>query len=410
MAPINRSKFSTIITLLTTTALWSGCEGAKPTIVLSEGNAAGGRVLRLVGTECQDPDLAQLEKGQKLMLCDGSIAEGTLEPLALCASDGQQDCLNQGDFRAAKVRDLNASDIRHGKTIAGVVGTKRDMRQCRNAADLTSIDIPADVSSLPVAIAAASMNFGSDIINLGVNHYLQANAPLRVTTTGSLPAELSAGTTYYTIVSSATQIQLAATPGGAAIDYASNGSGNHTFWQVGDGIVADYDTLDDRNRDKPNSPQSSPWGDSYICNESNFTNVSAQFVPTGTMIPPANRVFSQVWRDELTGMLFTNVLATGGTSWGTWAHGVKLCESLSTTSAGPGWRLPTQKELIQLYIDGIGKVPVDGGVWHANFRSATAVSTNLTYAWLSSLSDAYVNTDAPRGYADHTIICVKQPD
>lgn len=59
-------------------------------------------------------------------------------------------------------------------------------------------------------------------------HGLQAGEALVLTTTGSLPTGLTAGTTYYVLAPAANTFTLAATPGGAAINTSSAGSGTHT--------------------------------------------------------------------------------------------------------------------------------------------------------------------------------------
>lgn len=61
-------------------------------------------------------------------------------------------------------------------------------------------------------------------------HGLVANAEvtLRAETGGSVPAGLTAGTTYYAIIVSASRFKLAATSGGAAIDLTADGD-NFTY-------------------------------------------------------------------------------------------------------------------------------------------------------------------------------------
>ncbi len=61
-------------------------------------------------------------------------------------------------------------------------------------------------------------------------HGLSAGAPVVFTTTGALPAGLTAGTTYYVLSSglTANSFQVGATAGGAAINTTSAGSGTHT--------------------------------------------------------------------------------------------------------------------------------------------------------------------------------------
>jgi len=78
--------------------------------------------------------------------------------------------------------------------------------------------------AVPVTSTDASANA------FGVGVYVPANAtPVWLSTDGTLPEGLSADTTYYIVGrdASAKTIQLAATSGGAAIDFTDQGSGQH---------------------------------------------------------------------------------------------------------------------------------------------------------------------------------------
>ncbi len=317
---------------------------------------------------CKDPDLTRLSVGQKTTMCDGSIGQGQL---VACAADAQQNCVNKNDFKAVNTNTLASDRIARGTIIAGVSGTKRMTKMCRNAAKLNSYDTSYPPSNLPRTFAAANINSGStDTIDLGILHGLSTDSPVKFTT-NALPPELTMGTTYYAIVMSATTIRLAAAPGGAYIDFSADGTGNHTLKDASDGLAAYYDTIDDFA-----GSDISPWGASYICDSSNFTNISSEVAPTNTMPTNGNKNFTQTWRDELSGIVFSNILydGTGST---TWAAAILLCESINDGSAGSGWRLPTIKELIQLHIDGVSKLNVAGGTTNTLFSSATTSNNNL---------------------------------
>lgn len=59
-------------------------------------------------------------------------------------------------------------------------------------------------------------------------HTLTAGAPVKLTTTGTLPTGLASGTTYYVVSPTATGFRVAATPGGAPIAVTGAQSGTHT--------------------------------------------------------------------------------------------------------------------------------------------------------------------------------------
>ncbi|MCY1241133.1 hypothetical protein D9M72_540200 [compost metagenome] len=68
-------------------------------------------------------------------------------------------------------------------------------------------------------------------------HGLAAGTPVKFTTTGALPTGLTAGTTYYVVNPAANDFQVAATPGGAAINTTGTQSGVHTATTVPTGTV-----------------------------------------------------------------------------------------------------------------------------------------------------------------------------
>ena len=81
----------------------------------------------------------------------------------------------------------------------------------------------------PQQAATVTFTNGSAVIGWASNS-LEAGTPIVFTTTGGLPTNFTAGTTYYVIATglSTSQLQVSATPGGAAIVAGSAGSGVHT--------------------------------------------------------------------------------------------------------------------------------------------------------------------------------------
>lgn len=65
------------------------------------------------------------------------------------------------------------------------------------------------------------------------NGHGQANGQkVRVSSSGGLPAGLAAGTDYFVAGATANTFQLAATPGGAAVNITTDGTGTHTCQPV----------------------------------------------------------------------------------------------------------------------------------------------------------------------------------
>lgn len=84
-----------------------------------------------------------------------------------------------------------------------------------------------------------SSTSGTSILTLGSpgqlswpSHGLSTNAGIVLTTTGTLPSGLSANVEYFAIVVDANTLELAATPGGAAINFTGSQSGTQTAQYV----------------------------------------------------------------------------------------------------------------------------------------------------------------------------------
>lgn len=104
------------------------------------------------------------------------------------------------------------------------------------AAEATDYNYPfrIDMNDAPVPkSAAATITIATPGVVTWTGHGLAAGTPVKLTTTGSLPTGLTAGTTYYVkTVLDADTFTLAATPDGAAIDTSGTQSGTHTATTV----------------------------------------------------------------------------------------------------------------------------------------------------------------------------------
>lgn len=83
--------------------------------------------------------------------------------------------------------------------------------------------------------ATVTMTSASPAVITWTNHGLQNNAPVVFTTTGALYTGLTAGTTYYVLQAGLTSsaFEVAATPGGAAINTSGSQSGTQTGTSTG---------------------------------------------------------------------------------------------------------------------------------------------------------------------------------
>jgi hypothetical protein len=83
-----------------------------------------------------------------------------------------------------------------------------------------------------------------------------------------------------------------------------------------------------------------------------------------------------------------------------------MCKGLNSGDGTALWRLPTQKELMQLYIDGISRLTVAGGTWSQFMWSSSAVSYWTDFAWVTLLGNSDQGTEG-RGETGNGVVCVR---
>lgn len=91
---------------------------------------------------------------------------------------------------------------------------------------------------LPTRAIEFTVNAGTDVVTTSVPHGLVEATAVRLVSTHTLPAPLSAGTTYYVIYISPTTFTLSLTPGGAVVNISNTGTGTHGFEVVRAGFRA----------------------------------------------------------------------------------------------------------------------------------------------------------------------------
>ena len=82
------------------------------------------------------------------------------------------------------------------------------------------------------ALDVSSINTGTDVITMTASHGWVANEPVKVQATTTIPAGLNANETYYVRSPSGADLELAQTPGGAAVDITSAGAGTITLYSL----------------------------------------------------------------------------------------------------------------------------------------------------------------------------------
>jgi hypothetical protein len=129
---------------------------------------------------------------------------------------------------------LSRTDNLPFSTDAILVGT-RAYRETIGDGAATSFVINHNLGSL-------SANFTADAstdVCTSAGHNLHNGDPLTVSSSGTLPTGLTAGPTYWVINATTDTFKLAATPGGAAINLTTAGTGTHSF-SVSDGTTDAY--------------------------------------------------------------------------------------------------------------------------------------------------------------------------
>lgn len=141
----------------------------------------------------------------------------------------------------------------------GIIDRERDIKQkgTRNAGSMQNVFAKQDTDPGQIALIAAERTSHNHAFRIEMNdappaqsftvtisqatpgvvtkvaHGLTVDTAVKLSTTGALPTGLTAGTTYYVKAApDADTFTLTATPGGAAIDTSSAGSGTHTVTTV----------------------------------------------------------------------------------------------------------------------------------------------------------------------------------
>lgn len=387
-----------------------GC--IKGSFTLHRGAGAARSSNKFALANCKDPDLKYLRKGEMFSLCNGTTAEGQLD---VCTKDNQIDCIPENTFKATDAKNLVADKFAYGASPAGIAGTKRAMKICLNGYNHSSFDASATADIAPYF--SFTTNAGADTINFSTyTHLLAEGTQVFFTTNGTLPGNITASTHpggpynyFYVRNPTTTTFQISTTPTGGIFDItALAGGGFHFMYRVGDGIAQYYESIDDFNAGAATSPQLRYFGDKYVCDETSFANVTnsaADLKPSGAVPTHAANAFSEIWFDSLSGLYFSNVLYTGAGA-KNWPTYYAMCNALNGGTAGNGWRLPSEKEMMQLYVDGISRVAVGGGTLDNYFATLTTASLSRANHWRMNLAKGWVNHAAKTATTD-SVLCVR---
>jgi hypothetical protein len=306
---------------------------------------------------------------------------GSTSSVEACTRDGQVGCLTTATFKAADVASISASDLLSSKTIAGITGTASPR--------------PEDCSSNGTTGCVTTLNYKSaDLANISAG-----NIKSGVTIAGQLgdytgiapdPWDVRVGKTVNGVAGKLkVNCRNRVNPGVYNYDGAigSIGQGGHTASSTDFDI---WDTIDDSMGNPPEvvsgwesndcsgvDTAESSTDDDKVWKDVTTTNGTTASTCTAT---PANCTM----QDKITGLSWSKLQASA--AWNTaWSH----CQS--NYNGQTGWRLPTQKELMEAYTHGIRTVPNTSWIsfedmTNGPFWSGSSHSYEAGEAWYFYLS------------------------
>ena len=311
---------------------------------------------------------------------------GVLGTLADCSTNGTSGCVTTSTYKSADLSNLSAGNIKNGVAIAGTTGSYPSAGSPLACADSTA---DLDLATFDAKIKSAA-NFewfdslGNRYANAGDTDITAANIANNVTifgATGNLVAGGASCTgdgqegctttsTYKSVdtsVLSTWDIRKGKSAGGitGSIAFYKNMANttlfNRTTGTGASAVLDIYDTIDDYNGDGSSFPTQNPGGWDQATG-ANWTQVVA----------------STVYKDNITGLVW---LKDNGSTAVTWEAAITACEN-ETSGSRTDWRLPTQKELMQAYTDGIWSQKTNLSLQVAYYWSASSLSDYTTYAWV----------------------------
>ncbi len=267
---------------------------------------------------------------------------GTTTPVPNCASDGAVGCVTVSAYPAAKLANFANTAVRAGTTIAGVVGS---LQNCATDGQVGCVTSSSMRAAAIAGLSAWNIRHGTSIA--GVSGLLKANC------------RNSADLSKYNYDGAIASLTNSAVISGSLADI--------------------WDTIDDYYGFP--SAKVNSWSTSTYCDPSIWLNTTtldggATFVPCGTSsVCIAKDMMSNL---EVTGILSSSGNTTSTVSPGQFPWNIAINKCAASTYGGytaGTWRLPTQKEMLNLYLHGIA------GIAGYNFMNQAHMTNNM---WTST--------------------------
>ena len=328
---------------------------------------------------------AKILTGQTLAGVSGSA---TAAP-SNCSSDGQINCVAITTYPALQKSLLTAAVLKNGTVINGVTGAYPNatypLAGSTVAADLTAATFKAQVKSSTafeyfdssgnlqtgagdVDITGAKIASGIDIFSstgtFGPDCTADGQTACLTTSTYK-----SANTSSYDEWSIRDGMTIGGVTGkiafyrsGADLSFFNRTTGSGT--NSSGSVVDEYDSIDDLVNDYTAAPYSFP-----TAVPSGWPSISAatNWLATGSGGVYMDRITLQYWAPQGPG--------------DSWDNSVIYCNDLSL-GGYTDWRLPTQKEMLQVFINGLWSQAANLNLNTHPFWTATTVSTGVQDAWV----------------------------
>jgi hypothetical protein len=380
--------------------------------------------------------------------------------LADCSTNGTTGCVTTATYQSADLTNLAAGNIKRGVSLAGVTGNFPSATSPlpRYSDDGTTANTQADGG-----ITTDLTLFVTQLTSAGSFEFWDETGIRR---TGSGDADIVVGNIKDNVIfENFSNLEGTYTGGGSnctdagqigcltTSTYRSTKNFRNTANRTGifdnatspgtSGSLDIYDTIDDYNSNNAGLPADQPWGASYAAGSSYWTAGGTDVTTAGL----CNHLDDQcVYTDNITGLMWSEQNANldfspyNGNSWpcssdgctntsgnatgdvneaSTYAAGAKMnwwdsvyaCTLLNTMNFGgynTGWRLPTQKELMEANIHGIRSVESANFIQtaSANRWSASTLSTGTTLAWDVNLAVG-TTSGSSKTNASSGFVCVR---
>jgi hypothetical protein len=358
----------------------------------------------------------------------GTAGTAVLKP-ADCSANNETGCVTTSTYKAADLTNLSAGNIKSTVTIAGVTGNYPSATSPLDGADTTD-DLSIVQATRESQLRSATnfeffMSDGTRVLTGGDSDIAASNIRDAVNIfgiTGNVTAAVAPdpwnvriGTTINGV---AGQLKVNCRNRVRTAVYNYDGAiGSIPQTGVTSGSAIDiWDTIDDHNNGVAGLPPSvlTAWGSNTDCGgvEATAGDANVWKDVTTTSGGAASNCTTDAARctmqDKITGLWWSKLQALGAwnTAWNT-------CQTTLNASGGyngqTGWRLPTQKELMEAYTHGIRSAA--GANWmteanmYSSFWSGSSVSNGTVDAWSVNLANGNPN---PSGKgAANPVVCVR---